>query len=466
MPFTTSGTVTTTSYPRQLSDGNFLNGGPGTTFGQSTADGISFYGLSAIAQPAGQNQVALSRGNAAGVIATILSNAQSPSQLGTLTSGEQTLTLVTAAGSNFKVAATDVLFVNKPTSQAGLGVGNVRASSSGVMGITFNNFTAASITPTASQTYTVVAMRGFTNTTGTLTPAAVPPNTIAEQQFAVSNVRAGDLLQVNKPTAQAGLDIVGQRVVSSGTIGITFANVTAASITPTAAEAYGIACVTGIDATNSDLVVQTLQSPGTIGVSTSAEQTLVVTGLQTTDTIVGVSKPTAQAGLGIANWRISTAGTLGLSFGNFTAASITITAAETYSVTLKRPNPVAPLVVQSVALTPTSVAANTTAEQLFAVPNVVASSAVWVNKPSATNGLGIAGVRVSAAGTIGITYCNVLGAAITPPAESYLVGNFQLAVGDAGSTWMQGVSAANQTQSQLANAMRSGLVNLGLLAGA
>lgn len=466
MPFSTNGTVTTTSYPRQLSDGNFLSGGPGTSMGQSPLDGISFYGATAVVQPSGQGQVALTRGNAGGVIATILSAAQSPTSIATITSAEKTMTLVTAAGSNFQIAATDLVYVNKPTAQAGLGVGNVRASAGNTLAVTFSNLTGGTLTPTASQTYTVVALRGFTNFTGTLTPAAVPANTIAEQQFTLGGIRGGDLVQVNKPTAQAGLDIVGMRVVSSGTLGITFANVTAATITPTAAEVYSVACLAGMDAVNNDLIVQSLQSPGTIGVSTSAEQTLVVTGLATTDTITGISKPTAQAGLGIVNQRISTAGTLGIAFGNFTAASITITASETYSIAIKRPAPVAPLVVQTVTLTPSSVAANTTGEQLFAVAGVVASSAAWVNKPSATPGLGIAGVRVSSAGTIGITFANVTAAAIVPPAEGYMVGNFQLSVGDASSTWMQSASTTSQMQSQLANNMRAGLVNLGLIAGA
>ena len=458
--------LTITSAVKQLSDGNGLSGGPGCTFGQSASDPISFFSATPVVQPSGQAQVALTRGNAAGVVATILSAVQSPTLVGTLTTAEKTMTLVTAAGSNFQIAATDLVFASKPTSQAGLGVGNVRASAGNTLAVTFSNFTSATITPTASQSYTVVALRGFTNTTGTLTPAAVAANTIAEQQFALPGIRPGELVQVNKPTSQAGLDIVGCRVVASGTIGITFANVTAAAITPTAAEAYGVVSLSGIDAVNNEMLVQSLQSPGTIGVSTSAEQALTVTGLAATDALIGISKPTAQAGLGIVNQRISGAGTLGITFGNFTAASITITASETYSLALRRMNPVAPLVVQAVTLTPSAVSPNTTAEQTFAVPNVVASSPVWVNKPSATAGLGIAGVRVSAAGTVAINYCNVTSGTITPPAEAYIVGNFQVPVGDASSTWLQTASTSAQAQSQLANALRSAVVNLGLVAGA
>ena len=76
--------------------------------------------------------------------------------------------------------------------------------------------------------------------TSTLTPAAVAANTTAEQLFAVAGVVLNDVINVNKPTAQAGLGIVGVRVSSAGNIGINFSNNTAASITPTAAEVYQI----------------------------------------------------------------------------------------------------------------------------------------------------------------------------------------------------------------------------------
>lgn len=79
--------------------------------------------------------------------------------------------------------------------------------------------------------------------TASLSPALVAANTTAEQTFNVANLPAnpaggGGVLLVTKPTAQAGLGIVGARVVGAGQIGITFSNNTAAGITPTAAETY------------------------------------------------------------------------------------------------------------------------------------------------------------------------------------------------------------------------------------
>jgi hypothetical protein len=72
-----------------------------------------------------------------------------------------------------------------------------------------------------------------------LSPAQVAANTTAEQTFTVSGVGVQDkVIAVIKPTAQAGLGIVGHRVSAANTVAITFSNNTAAGITPTAAETY------------------------------------------------------------------------------------------------------------------------------------------------------------------------------------------------------------------------------------
>lgn len=76
--------------------------------------------------------------------------------------------------------------------------------------------------------------------TASLSPALVAANTTAEQTFTVAGLMPGDVVTVNKPTAQAGLGIVGARVSAADTLAITFANNTAAGITPTAAENYSV----------------------------------------------------------------------------------------------------------------------------------------------------------------------------------------------------------------------------------
>lgn len=79
-----------------------------------------------------------------------------------------------------------------------------------------------------------------------LTPVAVAANTSAEQTFnpaAFASFVTGDTVIVNKPTAQAGLGIVGARISANGTLAITFGNFTAAPITPTAGEAYAVTAI-------------------------------------------------------------------------------------------------------------------------------------------------------------------------------------------------------------------------------
>ena len=72
----------------------------------------------------------------------------------------------------------------------------------------------------------------------TLSPALIVLNTTAEQTFTVNGLLPGDHVTCNKPTAQAGLGIVGCRVSAANTLAITFSNNTGSSITPTAAQTY------------------------------------------------------------------------------------------------------------------------------------------------------------------------------------------------------------------------------------
>lgn len=73
----------------------------------------------------------------------------------------------------------------------------------------------------------------------TLSPAQVAINTTAEQTFTFSGIRPYHVLAINKPTAQAGLGIVGVRA-GTDQFFVTFSNNTAGAITPTAAEIYSL----------------------------------------------------------------------------------------------------------------------------------------------------------------------------------------------------------------------------------
>lgn len=76
-----------------------------------------------------------------------------------------------------------------------------------------------------------------------LTPAEVAANTSAEQTFTVTGLATTDKVFVNKPTAQAGLGIVGARVSAANTLALTFGNFTGTPITPTAAQSYAVVAI-------------------------------------------------------------------------------------------------------------------------------------------------------------------------------------------------------------------------------
>ena len=74
-------------------------------------------------------------------------------------------------------------------------------------------------------------------------------------------------------------------------------------------------------------------SPAEVAVNTTAEEAFTCTGLLVaSDTIIGVSKPTAQAGLGIVGWRCSDDDEISITFANVTAGALTPTASEEYTV--------------------------------------------------------------------------------------------------------------------------------------
>lgn len=78
-------------------------------------------------------------------------------------------------------------------------------------------------------------------------------------------------------------------------------------------------------------------SPVSVAAATTAEQIFTVTGIVVGDIILSSSKPTAQAGLGIAGSRVSDTDKVGVTFVNPTAAAIVPTASEVYSfVTYKK----------------------------------------------------------------------------------------------------------------------------------
>lgn len=315
---TTVGTVTTTSNARQLSDGNGQNGGPGTSLGQSVRDKIGFYGVLPVVQP-GTNGLP-QRGTAN---VTIWATTQSPSAVTPNTTAEKAMTIT-------GVLATDmVAVVNKPTTQAGLLVGTGRVSAANTVQVTLGNDTAATITPTATETYDVITIGLALQSTAALTPAAVGPNTTSEQFFTVTS-SVGQVVFVNKAASQTGLMITNARVASANQVAIQFQNLTAATITPTAAETYTFGMMAAISPAPVMTRILSALTPASVAANTTAEQTFTVAGL-VSGTEVYVTKPTLTANLVVAGARVSAANTLAINFANNTASAI-VPPAETYAI--------------------------------------------------------------------------------------------------------------------------------------
>lgn len=83
---------------------------------------------------------------------TLLQATLSPTSVANATSAERTFTV-----NGLQLG--DIVTVTKPTTQAGLGIVGSRVSANNVLAITFMNCTAATITPTASETYLIHLLR-------------------------------------------------------------------------------------------------------------------------------------------------------------------------------------------------------------------------------------------------------------------------------------------------------------------
>lgn len=289
-------------FPLASDPGGFFGGGPGGP----------------IVQPASQGANVGATGTVTVYAVTVTAVSVAPN-----TTAEQTFT-VTGVTTGQAVA------VQKPTVNAGISIVGTRVSAADTVGITFANDTAATITPTATQTYVFEAIPAAMTISATLSPTAVGPNAFAEQVFTVNGLPASGALLVNKPTAQAGLGIVDVRMVAAGQVGITFGNFTAATITPTASESYLFFAAPEIDIAPVFKTLTASINPAIVAANTTAEQTFTVPGLNVNSQVF-VNKPSVTAGIGIGGARVSAVNTLAINFINNTGAAID-PPLETYSI--------------------------------------------------------------------------------------------------------------------------------------
>jgi hypothetical protein len=463
--------------------GCFINPGPASTntptvgAGGSWPDGfkvgnnsqspVSFYGVSpAAVQRSNGNQANFTNTQTNAVLIGMTVSTVWPSS-GTISPTTVSPIVVVFQSQNL-ISAIDVVMVNKILPQAGLGILQARVSTVSNVLVQYINMTGSTLTQTVTETVIATNFRGMAQTV-TLSPPVISANSIQEAQFTVSGLTTDSLVYVVKPTDQLGLGIVGSRVVSNNTLGITFINNLTTAITPTATEAYSVVALNGLLATNNMMVARVVLSaltgtPTTIsGVTT---RTITVTGFAVTDTPLAIQRTLSQQDLALVGVNVNAANQLALTYVNTgqTASPVTPTTGETYVIPFQRPQIPQPLIVQSVTLTPTAIGALTTAEVTFAVSNITVSTVVWVNKSSFTSGIGVVGMRAVSANVIGITYVNNTAVTITPPTESYLVGNFPSILG-AGHQIQQDVMSGLQTNFDLTAEIRQVLVSMGIMAG-
>lgn len=456
MALTTATTAVTQTFSavKQLSDQN----SQGTQYGASPADEVGFYGVAPIAQP----------------ILGYGVEQQNLQDNGTLTKYQHTLTTGSVGATTTLettstvtgILAADVIAVNKPAAQAGLGIAGYRASAADTIGVNYTVISSGAITPTSTDAYDVIGISSNYTTTATLTPAAVPATPSGNEQiFAVPGAVVGTFPIVNKPTNQAGLGITNIRVTAADQVAITFLNNSSGAITPTAAEVYSFAFLPTLVPTDRSLVYKFSPATTAVGASTTVDVSTAVVGVLADDIIAGVSKPSAQAGLGITGYRVSSAGNIAVQL--YEGSSAVTSTREAYAATVLRKQAKSPFVVTTQTLTPVSVASGTTAEQTFTVNALAVSTSVLVSKPSFTPGLHVVGMRVSAASTLAITYQNSGTAAVVPPAETYTIAAIPLqgpgAVTTAGST-TNSIAVGFNGSTANAFAVKNALVALGLIA--
>lgn len=455
MALTTATTAITSTFSatRQLSDAN----SQGTQMGVSATDLQGFFGATPVAQQLlgfGSEQPNLQDNGTL----TKYQHTLTTGSVGATTTLETTSTVT-------GILAADVIAVNKPAAQAGLGIAGYRATAADTIGVNYSVISSGAITPTSTDAYDVIGISSNYTTTATLTPAAVAATPAgSEQIFSVPGAVVGTFPIVNKPTNQAGLGISNIRITAADQVAITFLNNSSGSITPTAAEVYSFAFLPTLVPTDRTLVYKFSPATTAVGASTTVDVSTAVVGVLADDIIAGVSKPSAQAGLGITGYRVSSAGNIAVQL--YEGSSAVTSTREAYAATIMRKQSKAPFVVTTQTLTPTSVAAGTTAEQTFTVNALAVSTSVLVSKPTYTPGIHVVGMRVSAASTLAITYQNSGTAAVVPPSEVYTIAAIPLqgpgAVTTAGATTNSIAVGFNGAASN-AFSIKNALVNLGLI---
>jgi hypothetical protein len=222
------------------------------------------------------------------------------------------------------------LMGSKPANQAGLGISNWRIVDDRTIAITFINPTAAPITPTAAQVYTIAAfneMPAINNivmygvNVGTTTAIAV--TTAVNWTISVRGVDVNDaLISVAKPTLDPGIIIVPQGCTANNVVfQVNNFSWGGGGLPITDDEVYACAVWRRNPPAVGNLFNQLL-TPTACALNTITEQIFTVVGIPAFAT-VWVNKPSYTPGIAIGSVRCVAADTVRIAFINTSAVAIT-----------------------------------------------------------------------------------------------------------------------------------------------
>jgi hypothetical protein len=412
-------------------------------------------GLNTITIPAGSGLAANLAANST-VEQTITLNGNGAAATCTVNAAGQVIAAnVTAQGSMYMVPPT-VVFNATPT--AGLGnIGNAAGSVGGYGATALATISGGGVT-------SIIITNGGQGYTTAPSISLVGGTVVAPGMFAAIN-------QTNANIANLGIGNV--RVSGPNQISVQFVNPTTANVAANSNMTFNAIALPGITvASPICLCSGNMTTTTATGANAANITTMNVNNISANDVVIGYTPALANSNTALAGATVA-ANAIGMSY-----FGITNTPSVGLMVAAVHRNPGTPPVqVYSLYLAPTSVANNTTAEQIFTLPaniTLFANSAVGINKPSYTPSISIVGCRANSTTTLGVTFMNTSAAAITPPAENYVLASFTtptvLLDAAAGANVTTGcvsqfVSITQNQLVNLTNEVQQSMVSMGMING-
>src|SRR5258708_26432052 len=110
------------------------------------------------------------------------------------TAAQNTSSVSSTLQLGYQFATNSVYVVNKPTQQAGLGIGGVTCATSKIINVNYINVSSAAITPTGEANDVIEFRPNPLVTSASLSPTNVPINTTVEQIFTLPTIATAPII--------------------------------------------------------------------------------------------------------------------------------------------------------------------------------------------------------------------------------------------------------------------------------